>query len=257
MRREVMRDIKFRGKRVDNEKLVYGYYFNIDGTDYILEKGTGFFTIHNGEEVFGSAYVHEVIHESVGQFTGLHDKNSKEIYESDLVKSSWGGIGIVTFGKYHDDGGLDGPVDFIGYYVTWVDDSKSHVDLTTFEVIGNIYENPELLGGATMTEQSKVTLQPLPTLEEIMTDMVQLYLDERGYGDLFDSMKTLLPITPEKIGITLYQKIEEVNEKEMKSNGLCPDCGGKLVRKGYKATKDSPGAEWIECQDCHDEVRAV
>lgn len=51
----------------NNGKLAYGYYFHLDGDDYILEKGTGFFTMRNGEEIFGSAYVHEVTFKSVSK----------------------------------------------------------------------------------------------------------------------------------------------------------------------------------------------
>ena len=66
-----MREIKFRGKRVDNSKWVYGYYLVAGGIPFI--------------STFGEKEPIAVIPETVGQYTGLHDKNGKEIYEGDIL----------------------------------------------------------------------------------------------------------------------------------------------------------------------------
>ena len=67
------------------------------------------------------------------QFTGLHDKNGKEIYEWDIVKGTEDnehqGQSAVFYGNFHIQ-----PFSYLGCY-----------DGAKFEVIGNIYENPELL----------------------------------------------------------------------------------------------------------------
>jgi len=65
------------------------------------------------------------------QFTGLHDKNGKEIYEGDIVKTKFGIIGDIQF--------LDG---CFCLHREYADDCLSYY--TNLTVIGNIYENPEL-----------------------------------------------------------------------------------------------------------------
>ena len=103
-----------------------------------------------------------------------------------------------------------------------------------------------------MANRSKLTLEPLPTSEQIYKDMVQISLDVCGYGDLFDVYKVLLPIRPDEIGIQLFSAIEDVNENEMLKNGLCPECGCKLVNKYLPGTMWEPPEFWRECQDCKD-----
>ena len=130
------RDIEFRGKTKDNE-WIYGYYHKETSTSIALQE--------YGINEINTHYIHtviehllfkiEVISETIGQYTGLKDKNGKKIFEGDIVKSKYGVFKSKV--EWNDS--------FCGFFPFCNNDTGIFAD--ECEVIGNIYENKELLEG--------------------------------------------------------------------------------------------------------------
>lgn len=127
-----MRDIEFRGKRTDNGEWVYGNL--VRGCDeqyaYIVEFGN--------KELCRN-YV-DIDPETVGQYTGLKDKNGAKIFEGDIVERFW--FGEMCIYQIDYDNGLASFIGRAGMKYTTFD-----YDSAEFEVVGNIHDNPELLEG--------------------------------------------------------------------------------------------------------------
>lgn len=125
-----MRKIEFKGKRKDNGEWIYGSLIISKGNYYITE---GYCEIGTFDLNF---IKYEVIPETIGQYTGLKDKNGKKIFEGDIVKTYNNEICIVIY-NYNQFG------------LSVVDKSKTYgwVDFIEYnlEIIGNIWDNPELL----------------------------------------------------------------------------------------------------------------
>jgi uncharacterized phage protein (TIGR01671 family) len=127
-----MREIKFRGKRIDNGEWVYGYYCFNGWTD--KEKHLII------PDYASTLYGFEVIPETVGQYTGLKDRNGKEIYEGDMLTWSCAAIPdkeVVIF----EDGAfcVHSSIDNYQYFL-----GRHGLNFAS-EIIGNIHDNPELM----------------------------------------------------------------------------------------------------------------
>lgn len=128
-----MREILFRGKRTDNDEWVKGFYCMFNGKKHLIY--TGYAEVDCGD-YYPDAF--EIDPSTVGQYTGLTDKYGEKIFEGDIVKRNWLG-GIYHYGICYDKG----LASFIGQrnakFVTF------DYDADEFEIIGNVYDNPELL----------------------------------------------------------------------------------------------------------------
>ena len=153
-----MREILFRAKDEASNKWVYGYYVHLPsaaGSVHIMQVPAG-----NPDESNTAYYI---IPETVGQFTGLTDKNGKKIFEGDIIH---------YIDDYDDFDGFTRTVDekaiilwdkdYCGFACKIIGDESEDVyswldffvkpDLA---VIGNIHDNPELFGGDVNDKQRK------------------------------------------------------------------------------------------------------
>lgn len=133
-----MREILFRGKRIDNGEMFRGNLLKLNKKTYLVPQNAWF-------EWGRLTAIVEVYPETLGQDTGWRDKNGKRIFEGDICKNiktgeivsvQWRGtMSVYVWGKRKE--GYEHLFDF----------GESLRPNDKYEVIGNIYDNPELLRG--------------------------------------------------------------------------------------------------------------
>ena len=124
-----MREIKFRGISKNNNRWVYGFVSidknsaKMEGFPHYISRASGYLPV-------------EVVPKSVGQYTGLKDKNGVEIYEGDILSYFGFEYEVIfeesAFGWYED-----------GTFYSFAEMAIGEIVRTN--IIGNRYENPELL----------------------------------------------------------------------------------------------------------------
>ena len=127
------RENLFKAKRIDNGEWVEGQYAYI--TNPLTEDGKPIkHLICNGTNIFNDL----IDPDTLGQYTGLTDKNGKKIWENDIVRNEKGDIGIVQWFEEH------------AAFMIW-NKTKHYVcylaenDFSKIEITGNEFDNPELL----------------------------------------------------------------------------------------------------------------
>lgn len=158
-----MRQIIFRGKRVDNGEWVEGFYEQT----YTYDTNKQLHRILWNDEKTKTAFCADIIPETLGQFTGMTDKNGKRIFEGDIVEFLGSKYEVVfELGAF----GLAGVTDWdaierqipisIGcdndlcaclndnyislWEISWNLETEYN-ELNTVKIIGNRFDNPELL----------------------------------------------------------------------------------------------------------------
>ena len=125
-----MREILFRGKRVDNGKWVYGLLCRVGDTYANIRR-------------MDIGVLYSVLTNTIGQYTGLTNMNGKKIFEGDIIKGNFSNYVIwadeteraFVYGKSYKGGYKNLMSDYL---------LKSSFP-NGMEVIGNIHDNPELL----------------------------------------------------------------------------------------------------------------
>ena len=121
-----MREILFRGKRIDNGEWVFGSLL-VEGDSrkiVVPKKGmVGCFVV-----------MYPIDPKTVGQYTGLKDRNGAKIFEGDIVQDELGKVFLVEYVRF-------------GYVLKQIGEPwcKFPYEYDEYEVIGNIYDNPDLL----------------------------------------------------------------------------------------------------------------
>lgn len=115
----------FKAKRIDNGEWVIGFYVQVNESDFICTRQL----IHGGLYTVSKSF--KVDTPTICQCTGLTDKNGQKIWENDIMKYQWDGRTRIDVVKY------DAPMFSYKNVIRW--------SLYQDEVIGNVFDNPELL----------------------------------------------------------------------------------------------------------------
>ena len=136
-----MREILFRGKRTDNGKWA-------EGCLVIDESRTDLFRYRIQPTESGNLFAPPVDPETVCQYTGICDSNNNKVFENDIIEGC-GFCGRIRYGCYHDYVVFP-KAKHIGAYIEWPEEYQIRKDLGYWvgigsEVIGNAFDNPELI----------------------------------------------------------------------------------------------------------------
>ena len=154
-----MREILFRGKRIDNGEWIVGHLLKLeDGRARINASHTDIFCYELDESIIQTV-AHMVVPNTVGQYTGLTDRDGKKIFEDDIVEADNGRLSSILVVKY----GSFRPAMFydmfkafqffcpkencFGLYFETQREQVIPTDCKFLKVIGNIHDNPNFFEG--------------------------------------------------------------------------------------------------------------
>ena len=136
------REILFRAKKVDGGEWVEGYLLKTHGLYFLYD-------IKNADTCRQNSYLIE--EDTICQYTGFTDKNGKKIWENDVIRYYSGEVyAPVKFGEYQNWFDSTSTC-HVGFYVDWDEkygirkDLGYWINIANVEVVGNIFDNPELM----------------------------------------------------------------------------------------------------------------
>lgn len=154
-----MREILFRGKCTDTGRWYEGQYIHLHKTTYCVKED---YDRYPDNDIHQIVFEHmtdwglpnqyfraDVIPETVGQYTGLTDKNGKKIFEGDVVRYTERRLGGEDVSVANIVEFIEGAFAVHHYFLNhWLRDvAGGSARLSNIEVIGNIHDHPELLEG--------------------------------------------------------------------------------------------------------------
>lgn len=135
-----MREILFRAKRLDNNEWIEGHYIFVQ--DAVSEEFYHCIVKSGGEMCVSELWDYEFIDkETLSAFTGCYDKNGKKIFEGDIVRET-----VTSY--YQPIGKICYNVENCQWRIEYVDNVVTFSSVGSgriYELLGNIYDNPELL----------------------------------------------------------------------------------------------------------------
>lgn len=142
-----MREIKFRGKRLDNKAWVYGWYYEainyLDGNTKPMIAWINQVPLPINRMIPAFEPIEwEIIPKTLGQYTGLKDKNGKEIYEGDILQYINGTKQVIRYNANE--------VSFKGYNLNTLSNPQFGCKITKeicskAEIIGNVFDDGDIL----------------------------------------------------------------------------------------------------------------
>lgn len=129
------REVLFRGKRVDNGEWIEGFF---------AKSGDKTFILIDNDIAVGYVAMKEVIAETSGQYTGLTDKNGTKIFEGDIIECDWFNAMVKIEHRKHLI--IFDRASFCGEWRIGNNKYNNFLhDTFNRKIIGNIYDNPELM----------------------------------------------------------------------------------------------------------------
>ena len=160
-----MREILFKAKRIDNGEWVEGYYLNIAKINHFI--CTGKIKLDGALKGIIAPEMYEIDPDTLCQYTGITDKSGQKIWENDVLRGHGNekDLSKAVFGGFYviDVETIEIVDSVVGWHTEVIETDETskcepfnlpmpltefYINRSEYEVIGNIFDDPELVGGA-------------------------------------------------------------------------------------------------------------